>query len=520
MKNTLKNITERSWFPFAAIALAAALVYGRTLFFGFTGLDDDSLILNNMPFLTKLSSIPAAFARDAFAGAGSGAYYRPLLTLSFIWDAALGGSAPFFYHLTNLVLHAGAAMALYAFLRALGKEVWFALTAALVFCVHPLLSQAVAWVPGRNDLLLALFALLSFTAFIQFLGGKKHSLLPHLLCYACALFTKEGAIVLPPLFALYALWVRPSEEGRPALLRPALAWLAITAAWFLARAAALHGVLPGGDFSALAALVRNLPAFFPYLGKVLFPFNLSTMPVLADMSLLPGLAALALICGALYLGKATLREATFGWLWFTLWLLPSFARPLTFTDFAEHRVYVPFIGLLLIAGAFRFTRERVFVPALALVVLLGSLSAWRLGVFTGRPSFWENAVATSPSNVVARTKLGVLYFGAGLYPQAGEQWQAGLRLAPGDAMLTVNMGSLRFAEGRTAEARVLWEQALETDPLNKKALNNLTVLYVEEKDLKKAAVCVDRLLALGAKVQPALIADTARYRKGGVGLTK
>lgn len=239
------------------------------------------------------------------------------------------------------------------------------------------------------------------------------------------------------------------------------------------------------------------------------------MPVLADMGLLPGLAALALISGALYYRRAAAREAVFGWLWFALWLLPSFARPGRFTDFSEHRVYLPFIGLLFLAGTLKFPRSRgAVLSAAALVLLLGGLSAWRLGAFSGRLSFWENAAATSPSNVTARTKLGAAYYDAGRYPEARAQWEAALRLEPGDAMLLVNMGSLFYAQGRTAEAAALWNRALESAPANKKALNNLAVLYFDEKDYAKAAACVDKLLALGARVHPALLSSTARYRKG------
>ena len=124
---------ERKVVPYALIAAAVLLVYFGTLFSGFTYLDDDGLILNNLVFLGRPENAFAAFSREAFNGAGGGSYYRPLLLVSLIGDAFLGGSSPFFYHFTNRALHALACMALVAFLRAWGSGALFSLMAALFF---------------------------------------------------------------------------------------------------------------------------------------------------------------------------------------------------------------------------------------------------------------------------------------------------------------------------------------------------------------------------------------------------
>ena len=516
MENPEKpDLLERKWLPYVLIAGAVLLVYSRTFFFDFTYLDDDALILNNMAFIGHPGNALAAFSRDAFNGAGGGAAYRPLLLVSFIGDAFLGGSAPFIYHFTNVVLHALACMALFAFLRAWTCGALFSLMASLFFAVHPALNQAVAWIPGRNDVLLALFSLLSFTSFMNFLDkGKRADLGLNALFYACALFTKETAVVLPFFLAAYALALR-RDLPRRAVLRAAAVWLGITALWFCARAAALNVPVAGGRYHIARSLYENSAAILPYLGKVFFPFNLSVMPVLKDMSLLPGLAALLLLAAALYLRRnAEPRKTIFALLWFLFWLLPSFIRPAGLPpDFTEHRGYVPFIGLLLFAADLTFVRRGLLLGlSWCVIALFAGISASRLDHFRDRLNFWENAAATSPGSLMNRTKLGAAYYEKGRYVEAGVQWSKALEMAPDDPVANANMGAIRFAEGRTGEAAALWEKALELDPGNLQALSNLAVLNYERKDHRKTALYVRELLARKAPVHPSLLAATKKYR--------
>jgi len=518
MENTQKpSLFERKWAPYVLIAAAVLLVYFRSLFFGFTYLDDDALILNNMSFLGSPGNVFAAFSREVFNGAGGGASYRPLLLVSFIGDAFLGGSAPFVYHLTNLVLHALTCMVLFAFLRAWGSGALFSLMASLFFAVHPALNQAVAWIPGRNDVLMTLFALLSFNFFIKFLEtGKRAPFVLHAVLYACALFTKETAVVLPFFLAFYAAALRRGPVRRP-LLSAAAIWLLITSVWFCARAAALNVLVAGGRYHVARSLYENSGALLPYLGKIFFPFNLSVMPVLKDMSPLPGAAALALITAALYLRRKTgFRRDVFAGLWFLLWLVPSFIRPAGLPpDFTEHRVYMPFIGLLLFAGAMEQTlvrRGRAAVLFWLVLTLFAGISISRLGCFRDRLSFWENAAATSPGSLMNRTKLGAAYYESGRYAEAGAQWGKALQMAPDDPVANANMGAIRFAQGRTWEAAAFWERSLELAPGNVQALSNLAVLNCQKKDYRKAAIYVRELLQRKARVHPYLLAATKPYR--------
>jgi hypothetical protein len=142
MKRKLALAAPRPiWQSYALIFAAVILLYGRTLFFNYVFLDDNALILNQQEFLRHAANILAAFRTDVFHGTqGQGAYYRPLLTVSFMFDVWWGGIRPLAFHLTNVLSHAGASCLLFLLLSRLGARRGPALFCALAFAVHPALT--------------------------------------------------------------------------------------------------------------------------------------------------------------------------------------------------------------------------------------------------------------------------------------------------------------------------------------------------------------------------------------------
>lgn len=506
----MKDLFQNELYRYAALAALGLLLYLPAAFFGFSGMDDETLVSGALALLADPARLPLAFAGDAFGGAGAGYHYRPLLTLSLVWDAFLGGGSPAVFHLTNALLHSACCAALLFLLRSLGCGPRRAFAVSLLFCAHPLCAQAVAWVPGRNDLLLALFSLLAAAFFARAVSaGRRRDLTAHLVCYALALFTKESAAVLPPLLAILS-FALPRGAG-PSRPRLAAWWAGVTGAWLLARSLALPLPLGGGELE----FFRNLPALLAYLGKALFPVGLSTMPVLADLPLWPALPALALL-GAGFAAGGSARLKLAGLAWFLLFLLPGLlrVRDLFPPEFSEHRAYAALPGLAVYLCALRppaRLRGAAGPAAYLAALLLAGLTLAGLGRFGGPRAFWENAAQGSPSSVLARTKLGAAYFSGGLYAAAEEQWRAGLRLSPGNTALLGNLGSAAYAAGRPAEARELWEKALLGAPDDGRVLGNLALFWYERKDYRRAAGYVRRLKESGGRAHPAIEAAAAPY---------
>ncbi len=161
MRNASRELEEKAGCPhLVAIAILAVVlaVYGRTLGNGFVS--DDHRLIERSAVVRTLD--PAAHLGAPFWAKWGAAfeYYRPLATWSLAFNRAVSGTRPFGYHLANLLLHAAAAFLLFAVLRRIaGRSTAF--VAALIFAVHPVGSESVAWVLGRTDLLAAVFVLLA-----------------------------------------------------------------------------------------------------------------------------------------------------------------------------------------------------------------------------------------------------------------------------------------------------------------------------------------------------------------------
>jgi len=196
------------------IAVSVA-IYGKTLFYGISGSDDDVMLVANLPFLQDFTNIFKVFTTDAFYQIKSIDLYRPLQSATFILDAQWGLDPVMVAHFTNLILHILTCLTLFWLLKLLEFREKIAFLGALVYAVHYLFMSAVAWLPARGDLLLVLFAFLSLATFIRiFTVGGWQSYVLHGIFFTLAIFSKESAVVLPLLLALY-LWA----YGKRAVLR-------------------------------------------------------------------------------------------------------------------------------------------------------------------------------------------------------------------------------------------------------------------------------------------------------------
>jgi uncharacterized membrane protein len=232
--------------------------------------------------------------------------------------------------------------------------------------VHPALTMAVAWIPGRNDTLLTLFALAFFIQLRQYVGTKhtKHLILQALFLM-CALFTKETAVFIPFVAALFvwALGKKLLDKGNLLLYAT---WLPLGLVWFVLRSRILdrsQDVRSVGE--TVSDAVSRLPAYLVYIGKAVLPFNLSVFPSLDNEVIWFGLLAAALIGMLIWFSLKSssrntnevqqtafhhqLRMMLLGLGWFAVFITPFLLVPKNVNDQVfEHRLYLPMVGLLIV----------------------------------------------------------------------------------------------------------------------------------------------------------------------------
>ncbi len=502
-----QNEQEQGIFPeffsnnrgaYALLAFFGLLAYFQTFYFDFTYFDDNVLILNNFKYISRLSNLLAAFKDDAFYIMHSWtAYYRPLLTVSIILDAQIGGLSPYIYHVTNVAIHIAAACLLYLFLTELKYPKAPALLMSAVFTVHPVLTQAVAWIPGRNDPLTAVFLLSAFITLLRYLGtGKLKYYLLHVLFFALSLFTKETAVFFVAVCLLYYYAVLKKNGFFLKEKNLLIGWAAVLAVWYLMRRAALINPPEQMSFyDLIRVLAWNLPAVIQYAGKIFLPVNLSVMPIMEDTTFVYGLIAAALMTLLLYTSKnKRYPYIVFGIVWFLLFLLPSFIAPNNgiATNFFEHRAYVPMIGLIILmleTDAVRYISAKAgrLTAVGAFLMIIFSLTTFSYSkLFKNRADFWESAVKSSPHSIYAHNNIGLLYLSQGQLDKAEREFRKMLELNAISPRAHYNLGVIYMQRNMLKEAGAEFKEELARYDNYDKANFALGFVCYRAGDLKQA----------------------------------
>jgi tetratricopeptide (TPR) repeat protein len=512
------------------------LAYFRTASYGLS-YTDDTAIMDDQRFLADPRSVLSAFGRPYLTGS----YYRPLVTVSLVLDALRTGSDPRGYHVTNVALHLLASVLVFVLLEKLRFVRWAASLGAALFAVHPALVESVAWIPGRNDTLLAVFSLASWLCLIADVERPRPGpWAAHALLLLAALFTKETAVVLPLLFAVY-VW---SRGLAPTLLRSRRLWpmwLSCIAVYGIARTAALSASSASPSHGGLEGLGRALPALLSALGKVCFGANLSPLATAQDAAIWPGLVSVLAIGALVVFARVADRKMlALALATFLLPLLPTLfvADRLTL----ENRLYLPAVGLcIFLAAVTRTAAERrplVWAALAAAVVAALTPVTWSYAdVYRNRQAHTEASVLASPSSALAHLQRGdalyaeqhdldkaeaeyrlaiaidprepvvhnnlaVVLMARRQFSDAERELREELELNPGYAEAHYNLGVVLRQAGRFDEAVHEWERALEGNPNYVNAMGELFAYHTARGDAVKAAQYRDKLSEQGLKIMP------------------
>jgi hypothetical protein len=404
------NNSFNSWLIAALLSVIVLVVYFPSFSNGLTELDDTIFMNENKEYNKDISNLGTSFNRGVFGKEDS--YYRPMLLNSYILNFQVSKDDVKGYHICNILLHLLSVILLWRLLLKLKLSDRAALFLTILFAVHPALSQAVSWIPGRNDTLLASFTFGFIITAINYLEGRKWiSLVSAFLLLLAALFTKESALFIPfgTIFILGMIGIIQWKDKRNLLIY--FSWLLAILLFFVIKSKA--GLNSNGFTISVMAdnFLSRIPALIQYFGKTILPFNLSVFPILQDTSNIYGLLAILLL-GALiyYSGKSNKRIIIAGFGWFLLMLLPVILLPTSLNDQDfEHRLYVPFLGILLILSQTllftRLTSRTSSFVCIGVAIIFAGININHQKKFSNPISFWESAVESSPHSSYATMML-------------------------------------------------------------------------------------------------------------------
>lgn len=463
MDQALDSASVSRWHARAALAallVVVCLIYGRTLAFDFVW-DDHQLVRHNA-LVTGQRGASDIWRTHLFEGAQPGTpgtFYRPLVIMSYRGDWALYG-APWGFHLTNVLLHFVTTLCVLLAVRRFGARWSYALAAALLFALWSGHSEPVSWISARTDLLLACGAALALLCVLHLLLGTRSprlclAFLP--LACAIALFSKESALLLPPLLAGLLL-LRRSLLSRARLIWALGGLLLPMVAYLAMRSAALGGLTlltdQAGDQSAIARLARfghQLELLFGLDLRAVVEFPASSYPLYATsgaLGLLASLAAIAVLIRRrryelaciLGLALAALVPAATA----RLPALRYLYLPLAFTAVA--------CGALLEAVSPRW-RPRAWLAMGVMALLWLAFGQVRLGAWQDDGRFFATEAALSPRNPDALCLYGQHLLERGKLLQAAIRFRTGIDSDRGHRASWLGLGRalLMLRDYRAAE---------------------------------------------------------------------
>lgn len=494
-EGTTESTTRgRATLALAALVAAAAIAAWWPALRGeFLNWDDKTYVIEN-PVLSPLSAekVVRMFTTSYAAN------WHPLTWLSHATDWALFRDDAAAHHAVNVALHAANAALLFLALVSLTAARGRAVVVALLFAVHPLRAESVAWISERKDLLCALFFLLAILAYARHAARPSRARFAAVAaCHALALLAKPMAVTLPAVLLVLDFWPlsRGSGGSRASLRRAALEKAPLFA---LSAAASIATVLAQSADSATISLgaialgerlANAAVAAIGYLVHFAWPLRLSPFypfPGHVGAPPLPGpaVAGAAAVLAAITLAAARLRASRpyllAGWFWYLAMLLPVCGIVQVGSQaMADRYTYLPLIGPMValawgvaealasarLPRAVRIAAPRVARVAIALAVCGLCALSWRQAAFwRDSQSLWRRAVEIAPRSAVAHGHLGHALVEAGRLDDGIAEYRAAIALSPTYEMVHFNLGLALSKEGRADDAMDAFRQVLALKP--------------------------------------------------------
>jgi len=433
--------------------------------------------------------------------------FYPVLHTAFWIEHRTWGDATLAYHLLNVALHAAACCLLASLLGRLwsapGSRVvpegteWLA---ALVFAVHPVCVESVAWISEQKNTLSLVFYLLAAGHYLRFADLRRPgSYIAASALFLLALGTKSVTATLPAAL-LVILWWRNGTLSLRRDVAPLLPWFLVAiasgalTAWVERKLIGAEGV--AFDLSPWERLLLAGRVVWFYAGKIVWPFDMAFFyprwDVAHDARGWTGyLLAAAAVTGVLWVFRGRSRGLLAGWLFFVGSLFPALGffnvYPFVFSYVADHFQYLPSIGIVatgsaalttVIARAGPGVRRPAWILAASCVVALALLSHRQSRLYVDDEALFRATLARSPQSWMAHHILGFNLAMSGEHSdEAIAEYREALRINPDYPDAHIGLGiELARIPGKEDEAIRHYERALRLKPQAADAHNDMGLL--------------------------------------------
>lgn len=470
----------------AAVVVATGAAYLWTLRFGFV-YDDLGQVVSN-PLVQSWRYFPMYFRGNVWMQQSAlGNYYRPVFLTWLLLNHTLFGLHPTFWHVTNLLAHVGATTLVYILALRLTREQKVAVIAALIFGVHPVHVESVAWISGVTEPLLALLMIPSFLAFMNYRENKGSRWLGvSVVLFAAALLAKETAVILPGLMVAYVL-LCPDHDWRKKVSDAAklvIPFAVVTLIYLVMRAAALQGIAHRTvDIPASISLYTLPSVLWFYLKQLCLPVGLSAFydtPYVTHVSWRYFLAPLtgvvvALLVIAMAWWKSRSPLMAMAAVWMLLPLAPVMNLSLLpMGDFVHDRyLYIPTIGFaMLVAMALVKLDEISIAPRYASAVVAVVIAVAMIAGTVVQSLPWKDDIPLyvrgmriAPNNDLPRNKLAATFVARGMYDKGIRMYEFVLAVDPDYWYANYKMGYAQYMTGHYDKAEQYLAKCVAVNPV-------------------------------------------------------
>ncbi len=486
----------------AAIAVAVVALYVQTFFFPFVYFDDDVYVFQN-PVVTSGLTWPGVLW--AFTS-GYAANWHPLTWLSHMLDVQLFGMAAGAHHAVSVAFHALNCALLFLLLHRMTGATGRSACLALLFAVHPVNVESVAWIAERKNVLSTFFLFVTLIAYVRYVERPGFARYGTVFAgLVCGLMAKPMLVTLPFAMMLLDYWPLNRYAGctpMHALRRAGRLAYEKTPLFLLSLIASIVTYVvqqQGQAMEAMAGLTLRarlanaILAYVGYLKHLVWPVHLSAIyPFPSEPAGSFAIAAALLLLGVFSaVSLVLIRRAPYlfvGWFWFVGTLIPTIGIvQVGYQSMADRYLYVPAIGIFLIVawGAeairrrLRINRRAARIAAASIFSVLAVLCWRETAVWRGTVPLFEHAIAVTGVNAEAHNHLGYYYLTQNEPAKAVPHFEAAHRERPNLSATYSNWGAALRMQGDVPGAIQKYHEALRLNPDDPTALGNLGVALLQ-----------------------------------------
>jgi tetratricopeptide (TPR) repeat protein len=515
MQESLPALPQRKTLVWiiAGFFVAMFLVYGMSVATNRFVAWDDNYVVDFNPIVHGFT---LDHLKTNFTSFVDPELYDPLTFISYEFDYTVGGLHPFIFHLHNLLDHTASALLVAWLLYLLSKKKWIGVVGGLLFAVHPLNVEAVAWASARKDTLSTFFFLLSLIFYIYFAvpdGTRKRKYYwLSIAAFILGLLSKVMVLTLPVI--LFLIDVRNGRKWSVKMILEKIPYLILSGIFGIVALFGKSTTVAESTVWQKVLMAAKSTTF--YIEKFVWPSGLSVIyPYTKEITLsspdffIPIIVVLALIGIGAWTYR-TMRDVSFGIFFYLLTLIPTFfnfAKGGEFYFASDRYAYVPQIGLLflvltlidrfLLEGRGKKQMTTIVYTALVLILaLFGILSFRQSLIWHDTQTLFVHNLEFYPDAVAARINLGLVYRESGLLDQAMDQFNAAIKIRPNNALIVTNIAATEDAQGKTDLAITDYKKAMQMDPKEPDAPFGLGMIYERQNKIDDAFALYEKVREL------------------------